>query len=144
MVKTKPGSQSIGSQDFQPPINVHRSVEALRMALAARQVEPGLVHHSDRGAQYASSAYTELIKKHGIRNSMSRSGNPYDNAQAERFMRTLKYEEVYLFEYETVAEARTRISQFLEEVYNQKRLHSAIGYLPPAEYEQQLCQTTDA
>jgi putative transposase len=75
---------------------------------------------------------------------MSRTGNPYDNAPAERFMRTLKYEEVYLFEYETVLEARARISHFIEEVYNQKRLHSAIGYLPPAEYEQQLCQTTSA
>jgi transposase InsO family protein len=114
------------------------------MALAARKVEAGLVHHSGRWAQYASAAYTDLLKEQGIRISMSRCGNPYDNAQAERFMRTLKYEEVYLFEYETVAEARARIGHFLEEVYNQKRLHSAIGYLPPAEYEQQLCQTTDA
>ena len=120
------------------------AVEALRMALATRKVVPGLVHHSDRGVQYASSVYTDLLKEHGIRISMSRCGNPYDNAQAERFMRTLKYEEVYLFEYETVTEARARISHFLEEVYNQKRLHSAIGYLPPAEYEQQLGQTTDA
>ena len=102
------------------------------------------MHHSDRGVQYASSAYIDLLKERGIRISMSRRGNPYDNAQAERFMRTLKYEEVYLFEYETLAEGRARISHFLEDVYNQKRLHSAIGYVPPAEYEQQLCQTTDA
>jgi putative transposase len=120
------------------------AVEALRMALARREVKAGLVHHSDRGVQYASSAYTDLLKEQGIRISMSRRGNPYDNAQAERFMRTLKYEEVYLFEYETVAEARARINHFLEDVYNQKRLHSALGYLPPAEFEQRVCQTTDA
>jgi transposase InsO family protein len=129
---------------LEPYLGAELALEALRMALASRPVAPGLVHHSDRGVQYASSVYTELLKEQGIRISMSRPGNPYDNAQAERFMRTLKYEEVYLFEYETVAEARARISQFLEEVYNQKRLHSAIGYVPPAEYEQQLCQTTDA
>jgi putative transposase len=133
----------IGSA-LEPYLEAELAVEALRMALATRKVEPGLVHHSDRGVQYASSAYTDLLKEQGIRISMSRPGNPYDNAQAERFMRTLKYEEVYLFEYETVAEARARISQFLEEVYNHKLLHSAIGYVPPAEYEQQLCQTTDA
>lgn len=129
---------------LEPYLEATLAVEALRMALATRGVEPGLVHHSDRGVQYASSAYTELLKEQGIRISMSRCGNPYDNAQAERFMRTLKYEEVYLFEYETVTEARVRISYFLEAVYNQKRLHSAIGYVPPAEFEQQLCQTTDA
>jgi transposase InsO family protein len=129
---------------LEPYLEADLAVQALCMALARRKVEPGLIHHSDRGVQYASAVYTDLLKEHGIRISMSRCGNPYDNAQAERFMRTLKYEEVYLFEYETVAEARTRISHFLEEVYNQKRLHSAIGYLPPAEYEQQLGQTTDA
>ena len=80
----------------------------------------------------------------GIHISMSRTGNPYDKAKAERFRRTLKYEEVYLFDYETMAEARARISHFLEGVYNQKRLQSALGYLPPAEYEQQLCQSTHA
>jgi transposase InsO family protein len=129
---------------LEPYLEAELALAALRMALTTRKVEPGLVHHSDRGVQYASSVYTQLLKEHGIRISMSRPGNPYDNAQAERFMRTLKYEEVYLFEYETVTEARGRIRHFLEEVYNQKRLHSAIGYLPPAEYEQQLCQTTDA
>ena len=129
---------------LEPYLEADIAVEALRMALATRKVEPGLVHHSDRGVQYASAVYTDLLKEQAIRISMSRCRNPYDNAQAERFMRTLKYEEVYLFEYETVAEARARISHFLEEVYNQKRLHSAIGYLPPAEYEQQLCQTTSA
>ena len=111
---------------------------ALRMALAAREVRPGLVHHSDRGVQYASHAYTNRLKEYGIRISMSRTGNPYDNAQAESFIKTLKYEEVYLFEYQTLAEARGRIGQFMEAVYNEKRLHSALGYRPPAEFERLL------
>lgn len=109
---------------------------ALRMALEARTVTAELVHHSDRGVQYASLDYTSLLKEQGIRISMSRRGNAYDNAQAESFMKTLKYEEVYLREYETMAEARSSIGHFLEAVYNQKRLHSALGYLPPVEFEQ--------
>ncbi len=113
---------------------------ALRMALEARTVSAELVHHSDRGVQYASVDYTALLKGHGVRISMSRRGNAYDNAQAESFMKTLKYEEVYLREYETMAEARTSISHFLEAVYNQKRLHSALGYLPPVEFEQRTIQ----
>jgi putative transposase len=129
---------------LQPYLQAELAVEALEMALAKRVVDGNLVHHSDRGVQYASSVYTEILKQRGIRISMSRRGNPYDNAQAERFMRTLKYEEVYLFEYESLSEARARIRDFLEQVYNQKRLHSALGYVPPAEYEQKLCQTTKA
>lgn len=129
---------------LEPYLEAGLAVEALRRALASREIEAGLVHHSDRGVQYASSAYTDLLKERGIRISMSRRGNPYDNAKAERFIKTLKYEEVYLFEYETMAEARERISHFLEEVYNQRRLHSALGYVPPVEFEQQLCQITDA
>jgi putative transposase len=120
------------------------ALAALRMALATREVTPGLVHHSDQGVQYASGAYTDLLKEHGVRISMSRRGNAYDNAQAESFIKTLKYEEVYLFEYETMTEARGRIGHFLEEVYNQKRLHSALGYVPPTEFEQQLGQLTSA
>lgn len=112
------------------------ALAALRMALATRAVTEGLVHHSDRGVQYASLDYTALLKERGVRISMSRRGNAYDNAQAESFMKTLKYEEVYLREYETMNEARTSISHFLEAVYNQKRLHSAPGYMPPAEFEQ--------
>jgi transposase InsO family protein len=111
---------------------------ALRMALAKRPIRPGLVHHSDRGVQYASQAYTNLLKAQGIRISMSRTGNPYDNAQAESFIKTLKYEEIHLFEYQNFAEARGRIGQFIEEVYNEKRLHSALGYRPPAEFERLL------
>jgi len=120
------------------------ALSALRMALRERETAPGLVHHSDQGVQYASLDYTTLLKEQGIRISMSRRGRAYDNAKAESFIKTLKYEEVYLFEYETMTEARVRIKQFIEEVYNQKRLHSAIGYLPPAEFEQQLRQSTSA
>jgi len=112
------------------------ALSALRMALAPRALTKELVHHSDRGVQYASLDYTALLKERGVRISMSRRGNAYDNAQAESFMKTLKYEEVYLREYETMAEARSSIGHFLEAVYNQKRLHSALGYLPPAEFEQ--------
>lgn len=120
------------------------AVEALRMALVSRSVEPGLVHHSDRGVQYASCEYTDLLKEKGILISMSRRANPYDNAKAESFMKTLKMEEVYLYEYENLAEARSRIGYFLEDVYNQKRLHSALGYVPPAEFEQSLLQPQPA
>jgi putative transposase len=111
------------------------TLAALRMALASRAVQPGLVHHSDRGVQYAAHAYTDLLTAHGIQISMSRRGNPYDNAQAESFMKTLKYEEVHINDYETLEEARASIGYFLERVYNHKRLHSALGYCPPAEFE---------
>lgn len=114
------------------------ALAALRMALATRAIRPGLVHHSDRGVQYASQAYTNLLQAYGIRISMSRTGNPYDNAQAESFIKTLKYEEVYLCEYQNLTDARGRIGQFIEEVYNEKRLHSALGYRPPAEFERLL------
>jgi putative transposase len=120
------------------------ATEALMMALSSRSVEPGLVHHSDRGVQYASGEYTDLLKKNGILISMSRRGNPYDNAKAESFMKTLKMEEVYLYEYEDEAEARSRIRYFLEDVYNQKRLRSSLGYMPPAEFEQSLLQPQPA
>ena len=111
------------------------TLAALRMALAHRVVEAGLVHHSDRGSQYASNDYTDLLKANGIDISMSRKGNPWDNAACESFMKTLKYEEVFRNEYRDLAEARASIAEFLEKVYNQKRLHSALGYVPAAEFE---------
>ena len=115
------------------------TLEALHMALARRRSRgAGLVHHSDRGVQYASADYTQLLTDHGIRISMSRKGNPWDNAACESFMKTLKYEEVYRTEYRDLAEAQASIGVFLEKVYNQKRLHSALGYLPPAEFERGL------
>jgi putative transposase len=114
------------------------TVEALQMALRKRKPAAGLVHHSDRGVQYASGDYTGLLKAHGIQISMSRTGNPYDNAKCESFMKTLKYEEVYRTEYQDLADARARIGAFIERVYNRKRLHSALGYLPPARFEAQL------
>ena len=112
------------------------TVSALRMGLRQRQPAPGVVHHSDRGVQYASVEYTALLREHGIAISMSRSGNPYDNAQAESFIKTLKYEEIYRSEYRDLADLYASMGEFLEEVYNRKRLHSALGYLPPAEFEQ--------
>jgi putative transposase len=112
------------------------TLAALQMALARRTVRPGIVHHSDRGSQYASGDYTDLLKDNGIDISMSRKGNPWDNAACESFMKTLKYEEVLRSEYRDLAEARASIGEFLEKVYNEKRLHSALGYRPPVEFEQ--------
>lgn len=118
------------------------TVAALQQALQQRSIAPGLVHHSDRGVQYAALRYTDLLKAHGIQISMSRRGNPYDNAFAESFIKTLKSEEVHLNDYETFAEAYASIERFLDDVYNQKRLHSALDYRPPAEFEQALSTPT--
>ena len=114
------------------------ALTALRMALSRRSIGPGLVHHSDRGVQYASRDYTDLLQSQGIQISMSRKGNPWDNAACESFMKTLKYEEVYRSEYRDLAEARSSLGQFLERIYNRKRLHSALGYVPPVEFEAHL------
>lgn len=108
---------------------------ALEQALRSRQPAPGLIHHSDRGVQYASAAYTERLQAAGIQISMSAPGNPYDNAKAESFFKTLKREEVYLQEYRSFAEAEANLDHFIEEVYNTKRLHSQLGYRPPCEFE---------
>ena len=116
------------------------TVAALQMALEARNPKVGLVHHSDRGVQYAAAEYTEILHRNGLQISMSRVGNPYDNAKAESFMKTLKYEQVYLCEYANLTEARQSVGEFIECIYNQKRLHSSLGYLPPAEFEALYCQ----
>jgi putative transposase len=121
------------------------TLAALRMAIACRSPLPGLVHHSDRGSQYASGDYIALLEANHIRISMSRKRNPWENAACESFMKTLKYEEVYRNEYRDLAEARASIGEFLEKVYNQKRLHSSLGYVPPAEFEaRRTAQTMEA
>jgi putative transposase len=114
------------------------TIMALQMALAQRGAPAGLVHHSDRGVQYASRDYTRILEEHGIRISMSRTGNPWDNAACESFLKTLKYEEVYRSEYRDLDDAWARIGEFLEVIYNQKRLHSALDYRSPATFEQSL------
>jgi putative transposase len=111
------------------------AVGALRQAIDARQPAPGLVHHSDRGVQYASTAYAELLAEHRIVPSMSRAGNPYDNAQCESFIKTLKQEEVYTRRYRDRADLEAHIEQFIERYYNRKRLHSALDYQTPEAFE---------
>jgi putative transposase len=111
------------------------AVAALRRAIADRSIDGGIAHHSDRGVQYASHEYVALLEQHQFLISMSRTGNPYDNAKAESFMKTLKCEEVYLHNYRDLEDARNEIQYFIEEVYNSKRLHSSLGYLSPAAFE---------
>lgn len=118
------------------------SLSALRMALRHRTPPPGVIHHSDRGEQYACEEYVEILKKTGFYISMSAKGNPYENAFAESFMKTLKHEEVHLWEYENFLDVVERVPFFIEEVYNRKRLHSGIGYVPPEEFEELLKEGT--
>lgn len=109
--------------------------DALQIALSNRNPRSGLIHHSDKGSEYANGRYVAELERYGIRISMSRSGNPYDNAFAESFMKTLKKDEVYLWEYENFIDVAERIPYFIEEVYNRKRVHSGISYLSPVQFE---------
>jgi putative transposase len=121
------------------------AITALEMAIAARRPAPGsLIHHSDRGVQYACSEYAAILQAHDIQPSMSRVGNPYDNAQAESFMKTLKQEEVDGCHYRDMNQARQGIGAFIEDVYNRQRLHSALAYRPPVEFEANLLQLAAA
>ena len=123
------------------------TVAALEQALADREVPTGIIHHSDRGVQYCAHAYVERLRDYGFQISMSRAGNPYDNALAESFMRTLKCEEVHMAEYRDLADARERIGHFLDDYYNRRRLHSSLNYQSPEQFETAAAeppQTTEA
>jgi len=126
--------------DLDRNLDTQLTLNALNRAIETRWNDNirGLIHHSDQGVQYASIVYTDCLKEHNIKISMSRKGNPYDNAFVESFIKTLKYEEVYLKEYDTFNEAYQNIEKFIEEVYNKKRLHSSLGYRSPDDFEKEL------
>jgi len=129
--------KAIGWQ-ISKKIDRYLVLDALRMALLRRKPPRGVIHHSDRGVQYLCDDYTALLFENGFHISCSRKGNRYDNAWTESFMKTLKYDEIYMFEYKTYLDVIARVPYFIEEVYNKKRLHSSIGYLPPEEFESMI------
>jgi putative transposase len=122
-------------------LDTRLALGALHMAISDRHPEPGCIHHSDRGVQYTSREYVKELTCYNFQISMSRKGNPYDNAYAESFIKTLKSEEVSLWEYRTMEDVQERIPYFIEDVYNQKRLHSSLGYRPPCEFEAMVMVT---
>jgi transposase InsO family protein len=128
-------SRKIIGWNLGPTLATELPLIALRRAIQSRCPEPGLIHHSDRGVQYASTAYVDMLLEHGIIPSMSRPGNPYDNAKCERFMKTLKQEEIRCFEYRDLEDLRCNPSRFFDTYYNATRLHSALGYQSPDAFE---------
>ena len=137
-------SRRIVGWNLAPKVTTELALTALRNAIESRGPAPGLIHHSDRGVQYASTAYVDMLLLHGMIPSMSRPGNPYDNAKCERFMKTLKQEEIRCFEYRDVEDLRANLSLFLDRHYNATRLHSALGSLSPDEFERRAAQSKTA
>ena len=131
-------SRKVVGWELDRNLTARLPIAALEKAIADRQPPPGVVHHSDRGVQYASDDYVGLLRKHGMIPSMSRPANPYDNASCESFMKTLKREEIYANEYRDMAHLRENIAAFIDTYYNRVRLHSALGYKPPEEFEQSV------
>ena len=135
-------SRRIVGWNLAPKIITELALTALRNAIESRQPAPGLIHHSDRGVQYASTAYVDMLLLRGMIPSMSRPGNPYDNAKCERFMKTLKQEEIHCREYRDIEDLRSNIDAFIDRYYNARRLHSALGYLSPDEFEKRAAEST--
>ncbi len=135
-------SRKIVGWNLGPRLITDLALTALKNAIESRLPAPGLIHHSDRGVQYASATYVDLLLQHGMIPSMSRPGNPYDNAKCERFMRTLKQEEIRCFEYQDMEDLRAHLDVFFDRYYNATRLHSALGYRSPDEFERHMAAAT--